>query len=44
MKDKTIELPEENIGEYLHDLRIDKNRTQKALVIMENIDKLDSFK
>jgi hypothetical protein len=44
LKDKTIELLEENIGEYLHDLRIEKNRTQKALAIMANIDKLDSFK
>lgn len=43
MKEKT-ELLQENIGEYLHDLRIDKNRAQKALTIMENIDKLDLFK
>ena len=37
LKDKTIELLEENIGEYLHDLRIGKNRTQKALAIMETL-------
>lgn len=44
MKEKTKELLEENKGEYPHDLRIDKNGTQKALAIMENIDKLDSFR
>lgn len=44
MKEKTIEFLEENIGEYLHDLGIDKNRTQKALPIIENMGKLGFFK
>lgn len=42
MKEKTIELLEGKVEEYLHDPRIDKSRTQKAL--MENVDKLNLFK
>lgn len=36
-----------NIREYLHDLKIGhdfSNRTQKALIIKKNIDKLDYIK
>ena len=47
VKSKIINLLEENIGEYLHNLGISKdllNITQKVLTSKEKIDKLDLIK